>query len=71
MYMWRAVDSEGEVLEILIQPLKVRLPSHRDRIANITEGPSRATSRHRDRQTVVNVKNLTSLWKGRKTSVSY
>jgi putative transposase len=22
MYMWRAVDSEGEVLEILVQPLR-------------------------------------------------
>ena len=38
MYMWRAVDSEGEVLEILVQP-------QRDKVAALRLAPRVAISR--------------------------
>jgi transposase-like protein len=37
MYMWRAVDSEGEVLEILVQP-------QRDKVAALRLAPRVAMS---------------------------
>src|SRR5258705_7989380 len=50
-YIWRAVDSEGEVLDILVQPRRGRRPGNSESAAAASNGASKTETIHAPKRT--------------------